>query len=483
MSLTLKRVLAIITACALSAFALSACGGNKNSTSDCPASAPDYSVSDSVGSASDGGSDSAASDEHVHSYGAWEVVKDATCTEEGEKQRFCACGDVQTRTIDKLAHQYGADGKCVFCGADNPDYGSETVTLTAFNGASVDVCNETIRSYIDNRLNPDTLAGMLWAEHITPAVLSKQDIVFSFAPGKKSVAPYTVSFADNAEFTNAFECQTTATVIADVGYFIPGLTYYWKVTDKNGIVSQTDTFTVKNQPVRWITAGTMKNVRDCGGWTTESGKVIPYGLLFRGDGPENADEATKKVFNHLGIKGEIDLRIGSDVKQNFLDASYPFLNGGINYFYQIVPGEYDYSTAVTDAIGDIFEFLADTDNYPVYFHCSWGKDRTGTLAFIVGGLLGVKFEDLMCDYELSSYGSGIDSQPRNAIVADGNGGYKFTPAADDPWGAVGRLEFVLRRQYATSNSQPLSEVVATYLKSACGVTDAEIASVRSIFLS
>ena len=36
---------------------------------------------------------------HTHSYGEWETVKAATCTEEGSKERSCSCGDKQTEKI------------------------------------------------------------------------------------------------------------------------------------------------------------------------------------------------------------------------------------------------------------------------------------------------------------------------------------------------------------------------------------------------
>lgn len=50
-------------------------------------------------------SDSAA---HRHTYGAWYVYKDATCTEAGEERRDCACGEHDTRVIPALKHSYGA---------------------------------------------------------------------------------------------------------------------------------------------------------------------------------------------------------------------------------------------------------------------------------------------------------------------------------------------------------------------------------------
>jgi hypothetical protein len=54
------------------------------------------------------------------------------------------------------------------------------------------------------------------------------------------------------------------------------------------------------------------------------------------------------------------------------------------------------------AIRDIFQFFADKENYPIYFHCWGGADRTGTIAFLIGALLGEKIEPLLDDYEITS---------------------------------------------------------------------------------
>ncbi len=42
---------------------------------------------------------------HEHSYGAWKIVKDATCTEKGEEKRVCACGSEESRTTDASGHK------------------------------------------------------------------------------------------------------------------------------------------------------------------------------------------------------------------------------------------------------------------------------------------------------------------------------------------------------------------------------------------
>ncbi len=43
-------------------------------------------------------------EEHVHEYGAWETVREATCEEDGIKTQFCSCGYKQEKTIEATGH-------------------------------------------------------------------------------------------------------------------------------------------------------------------------------------------------------------------------------------------------------------------------------------------------------------------------------------------------------------------------------------------
>ncbi len=43
-----------------------------------------------------------------HSYGEWKVTKEATCTENGEETRTCACGHTETRVLQSEGHDYEA---------------------------------------------------------------------------------------------------------------------------------------------------------------------------------------------------------------------------------------------------------------------------------------------------------------------------------------------------------------------------------------
>ena len=43
-------------------------------------------------------------DAHVHAFGAWTTVKDATCTVKGEQERSCSCGEKENKSIDATGH-------------------------------------------------------------------------------------------------------------------------------------------------------------------------------------------------------------------------------------------------------------------------------------------------------------------------------------------------------------------------------------------
>lgn len=46
-------------------------------------------------------------DSHTHNYEEWETTKEATCTVDGIKVRYCSCGQEQTASISALGHTYG----------------------------------------------------------------------------------------------------------------------------------------------------------------------------------------------------------------------------------------------------------------------------------------------------------------------------------------------------------------------------------------
>ncbi|MBQ9558485.1 MAG: glycoside hydrolase family 127 protein [Bacteroidaceae bacterium] len=153
-----------------------------------------------------------------------------------------------------------------------------------------------------------------------------------------------------------------------------------------------------------------ENVRDLGGWTTEHGETVRYGLLIRGSELQgDCYTATasdlRKLHDELGIRAELDLRTHAEakaIKASPMGSDVDYLRVVNDPFY--VDGA---RTAWANYRGD-FDFILShlRRGEPVYFHCIYGADRTGTLAFLLEGLLGLSEEDLCREYELTQLAKG-----------------------------------------------------------------------------
>lgn len=302
---------------------------------------------------------------------------------------------------------------------------------------------------------------------------------------------YAVRLADNEEMTEANVIATNRTICNLGGTLIPGKTYYYQVIGE-AKESKIDSFKVRGT-VRPITVDGADNARDLGGWKTEGGS-IPYGLIYRGgkinDGTKCAltDSGLKTMRETLGIKTEIDLRfsdiddggqktsvLGDDV--NYVKAGYHGYNYILPEFSHYGVNDRSYYAASADSIKRIFTALADENNYPVYFHCNAGADRTGTLAILIEALLGVSEADITRDFELttfSSYGARYRGKIENGRLAGG-------VMQDDSNNFVAFGYFIerIKAVYCTIG-ETLGQGVEKYLKEVCSVTDKEISSIRKI---
>jgi protein-tyrosine phosphatase len=55
-----------------------------------------------------------------------------------------------------------------------------------------------------------------------------------------------------------------------------------------------------------------------------------------------------------------------------------------------------------EELNTFFTTFANPENYPIYYHCRGGADRTGSYSFILGALYGMSLNDLFLEYELTS---------------------------------------------------------------------------------
>lgn len=194
--------------------------------------------------------------------------------------------------------------------------------------------------------------------------------------------------------------------------FRVGSRYRWEV-DVAGKGARSGSFVTEDSSPRLIRVPGVPNVRDLGGWRTLDGRCVKQGLLYRSANLcENANECPDGVprmrldeaglhfmTNALGIRTELDLRAPDACRG--LDGS-PL--GPSVARVEISSGCYDQMDEpwAKEACRKDLECIAAAKNLPLLFHCSSGQDRTGTLAFLVNGLLGVSPEDLVRDWEASA---------------------------------------------------------------------------------
>ena len=112
------------------------------------------------------------------------------------------------------------------------------------------------------------------------------------------------------------------------------------------------------------------------------------------------------MLKELGIKSDIDLR--SDGECYGMTGSP--LGPTVTWFHYS-SSAYDgmQSQWGKEAFTKVFKVFLDEKNYPIDFHCIAGQDRTGAVAFILNGLLGVKDEDLYLDWETTGFWNGHSS--------------------------------------------------------------------------
>ena len=339
---------------------------------------------------------------------------------------------------------------------------STNVRVTEFS-EPVAIVGETLQAYM--QASSDTKITDVFKNESRPDQGKAVTIDYEVnnLPDGVTVRSATLFLAETDDFisTVSYDYGYQRTSI-DLYNLKTGTQYYFRVdvTLSNGSTySQTGSFETLDTPRLMMVDGIF-NVRDIGGWKTADGKEIRSGLLYRGTELEGAVEAGYKLTpaglqtmrDVLKIQTDIDLRNPSAV-------GYPTqspLGSDVAYgIYNSVQYDGIFSDSGKETVRKIFSDLAKPEAYPVYLHCTYGCDRTGTISMLLEGLLGVSAEDVLRDYELS--------------------GMFLYHVTRDYWGG-GFLEKLLALEGET-----LQQKVEGYLLSA-GVTAEEIATLKNIFL-
>ena len=220
---------------------------------------------------------------------------------------------------------------------------------------------------------------------------------------KGNFAEYKVHVATKADFSDEM-VHTTASKEYTLVNLLPATTYYWKVT-ADGFSTDVRSFTTEDT-VRTVTIDGVDNSRDIGGYATGDNTRLKYGMVYRTATLDTiTEDGLYQMLTVLGIKTELDVRTpgeGTAGGQSPLGTDINYINYSGPYYYNANSGIL--ADAYQDALRAEIRAFADPDNYPIVVHCSVGRDRTGTILFLLEGLCGVSKEDLFFEYELSFLG-------------------------------------------------------------------------------
>ncbi|MBQ6330662.1 MAG: tyrosine-protein phosphatase [Kiritimatiellae bacterium] len=283
----------------------------------------------------------------------------------------------------------------------------------------------------------------------------------------------------------------------DMSYTVPRANlevaseYYWRVTSRGRcgfscwprhgckesrrvVSSAIGSFHTEDLAPRWIELeGDVGNFRDLGGRRTEDGRRVKQSMAYRGQGL-NSNSVTgeepglnrltvndsKYLSGVLGIRTDLDLR-GEGETAGLSESP---LGSGVKLIkhpsqsYKSIFSHHGKKTMARN-----FRVFCNRKNYPIYFHCIGGADRTGALAYVLNGVLGVNRHDIETDWESTFYPNIPFKDAKGNLVWNSelhfNNGFAKYGNEGDSWNR--RIELYLLD---------------------CGVTEDEIAAFRAIML-
>lgn len=157
------------------------------------------------------------------------------------------------------------------------------------------------------------------------------------------------------------------------------------------------------------------NIRDLGGYPTQSGSETRFGRVFRADSLHCLTPQSQQALLGAGVRVVIDLRTAGELQAgpnpftDHPDVKYQHVSlfeplylkgnlGGGNRADIDLPTLYRLALEhAQEPIKVVLEAIAQTEE-PVLFHCTAGKDRTGIIAALLLALAGVTSKDIVVDY-------------------------------------------------------------------------------------
>lgn len=169
------------------------------------------------------------------------------------------------------------------------------------------------------------------------------------------------------------------------------------------------------------------NFRDIGGYETNDGRVVKWGRIYRSDGLARLTPKDHETLRRIRLRRVFDFRTPAEVSASpdrlpeddaIEYVNLPVRHGAIDFtvaMKRLQKGDVSWLTPdfmvngyirnleeYSGVWGQVINYLADTYDHAIVFHCTGGKDRTGTCAALILLMLGVAEEDVINDHQLSN---------------------------------------------------------------------------------
>jgi protein-tyrosine phosphatase len=248
-----------------------------------------------------------------------------------------------------------------------------------------------------------------------------------------------------------------------------------------------------SDPARLVALEAVHNFRDLGGYATADGRTMKWRTLFRADGLYRLTPGDVATLEPLGLRTVIDLRSDSELDERgrfpvdvhpvvfhhlpIIDATWADLERPdyerdedfLIWAYQ------EMLTVGAPRFAKAFDALAEPGALPAVFHCAAGKDRTGLLAALLLGSLGVSHDDIVADYALT-----VEGMARFRIWAEREWPEWSARMATMPAAFTAALPEAMRHIVDELSADHGS--IRDYVRS-IGVSDDTLATLESVLLS
>lgn len=177
--------------------------------------------------------------------------------------------------------------------------------------------------------------------------------------------------------------------------------------------------TVYNPDNQLIKSLKLANCRELGGMPLEGGKTFRTGVFIRSGSPEKLTPEQIREVKEYGVKCVVDLRAEAELR----DFKNPFQNDpDVDFcFVSLFPGDPnnlsddmlnfirtrhlgDYYVKICEDLGKdvirVMKYLLNSKGLTL-FHCTHGKDRTGTITAMLYLLAGASRENIILNYKAS----------------------------------------------------------------------------------